>query len=184
MSRKEPRILRWVVFAGIPVVLGGLVLAYFLFFRAASGGAGDAGKTLFIIQRNKNANEVHYDVNVGADGQLGNEPVVAYWIMKAERGQREDLTFLEAKKAYGVEVKGSGDGREIKLAAWEDRKVHLKKAGDRWRALTKIDGKDAYLTRLFIQSEEGGVTPNVLWIDVFGEAVDGGKEVKEHVVKK
>lgn len=176
----KSRVVRWLVFAGVPLVLAGIALAFFL-HRSAPG---DTGPTLFIIQRNLNANEVHYDVQAGADGALAKDPVVAYWIMKAEGGRREDLTFLERKLAYGVEASGSGDERELKLAAWEDRKIHLKKAGDRWRALTQIDGKDAYLTRLFIQSEEGGATPKVLFIDVFGEAVDGGKEVKEHVVKK
>lgn len=181
--KRKTRVLRWLLVAGIPVVLGGLALAYFLFFRSAPG---DSGPTLFIIQRNKNANEVHYDVQVGADGELARDPVVAYWIMKAEGGGREDLTYMEKKMAYGFEVSppGSGGDRELKLVAWEDRKVYLTKAGDRWRARTKIDGKDAFLTRLFIQSEEGGATPKVLWIDLFGEAVDGGKEVREHVVRK
>ncbi|MEK7469923.1 MAG: DUF4833 domain-containing protein [Planctomycetota bacterium] len=179
MMRKS-RVVRWLFFAGVPVVLVVLALAIFLHRRAP----GDSGPTLFIIQRNKNANEVHYDVQAGPDGALAREPVVAYWIMKAEGGRREDLTFLERKMAYGFEVSGSGDERELKLVAWEDRPIRLTKAGARWHAVTKIDGKDAYLTRLFIQSEESGATPKVLWVDLFGETVDGGKEVKEHVVRK
>ncbi len=178
--KRKPRILRWLLFAGPPVLLAIVALAFFR-FRSAHA---DPGATLFIIQRNLNSNEVHYDVQVGADGKLAREPVVAYWIMKAEGGRREDLTFLEGKLAYGFEVSDSGDEREMKLVAWEDRPIRLKKSGGRWRAVTTIDGKDAYLTRLFIQSEEGGATPTVLWVDLFGEAVDGGKAVKEHVVRK
>ena len=159
-----------------------MALAFFLL----RSSPGNSGPTLFIIQRNKNANEVHYDAQVGPDGALAADPVVAYWIMKAEDGRREDLTFLEGKMAYGFEVSKPGPGgeREMTLVAWEDRKIRLTKAGGRWRALTQIDGKDAYLTRLFIQSEEGGVTPKVLFVDLFGEDADGGKAVQEHVVKR
>lgn len=181
MKRKK-HIVRWLLIAGVPLVLAALALAFFLF----RSSPGKSGPTLFIIQRNKNANEVHYEVRVGPDGALAADPVVAYWIMKAEGGRREDLTFPERKWAYGFEVSPPGPGgeREMTLVAWEDRKIRLTKAGDRWRALTKIDGKDAYLTRLFIQSEEGGATPKVLFVDVFGEAVDGGKAVQEHVIRK
>jgi len=180
--KRKTRIVRRLLLVAVPLVLAGLALAFFLHRRAP----GDSGPTLFIIQRNKNANEVHYDVQVGPDGALAEDPVVAYWLMKAEGGRREDLTFPERKWAYGFEVlpPGPGGEREMKLVAWEDRPIRLTQANGRWRAVTKIDGKDAYLTRLFIQSEEGGVTPKVLFVDVFGEAVDGGKEVKEHVVKK
>ncbi|MBI2923094.1 MAG: DUF4833 domain-containing protein [Planctomycetes bacterium] len=180
--KRKTRLVRRLLVAAVPLVLAVLALAYLL-LRSAPG---DSGPTLFIIQRNKNANEVHYDVRVGPDGALAGDPVVAYWIMKTEGGRREELTFPERKWAYGFEVlpPGPGGEREMKLVAWEDRTIRLTKTGGRWRALTKIDGKDAYLTRLFIQSEEGGATPKVLWVDLFGEAVDGGKEVKEHVVKK
>lgn len=176
------RKLRWILFASAIVALVGAGVAVFLHHRAQ----GDPGQSLFIIQRNTNANEVHYDVQTGSNGALAKDPVVAYWIMKAEGGRREDLTFMERKIAYGFEVSkpdGAGDV-EVTLVAWEDRPIKLKKVGDKWRGLTKIDGKDAYLTKLFIQSKAGGVTPTVEYVDLFGEAVSGGKEVKEHVVKK
>jgi hypothetical protein len=97
------------------------------------------------------------------------------------------LGFFERKMAYGFEVlepdpKGE---REMKLVAWEDRTIRLVKAeSGRWRAVTKIDGKDAYLTRLFIQTDEGGITPTVIHVDLFGEEVDGGDAVEERVVKE
>lgn len=186
MSRKKrkPSVVRWLLLIVVPLVLAGLAGAFLL---RRSAVPVDTGPTLFIIQRSKNANEVHYDVQVGPDGALAKDPVIAYWIMKAEDGRREDLTFLERKKAYGFEVMepDAGGEREMKLVAWEDRTIRLMKdRRGRWRALTRIDGTDAYLERLFIQSEEGGVTPKVVFIDLFGEAVDGGREVREHVVQK
>ncbi|MBK8207605.1 MAG: DUF4833 domain-containing protein [Planctomycetes bacterium] len=182
--KRKTRILRWALFAGIPVVVAGLVLAFFF----VGSEPEDSGPTLFIIQRSKNANEVHYEVQVGADGTLADEPVVAYWVLKAEGGGREDLGYFERKMAYGFEVlspDGNGD-REMKLVAWEDRTIRLTKPkdSDKWRAVTKIDGEEAYLTRLYIETDESGLAPSVLYIDLFGETVDGGDPVKEHVVKE
>lgn len=180
MKRGKPRLVLLLAVAAL-LLLGGAVLAYVLSRPAPTA---EAGPTLFVIQRSLNANEVHYDVKTGADGALAEEPVVAYWVMKAEDGHREDLTFLERKMAYGFEVSGSGSERDVTLVAWDLRKIRLTRVGERWRGRTSIDGQDAYLTRLFIQSEDGGVKPKVLFVDVFGEAVDGGKAVQEHMVQK
>ncbi|OGR46823.1 MAG: hypothetical protein A2X34_05410 [Elusimicrobia bacterium GWC2_51_8] len=59
-----------------------------------------------MIERNKNANVVHYDANLTADGKLNpREPVVAYWVMLAGDGSRKKLNWLEKKKAYGIKIK-------------------------------------------------------------------------------
>src|ERR1039457_4263601 len=48
---------------------------------------------LFIIERNKNANVVHYDAQLTADGKLDpKRPVIAYWVMLAQGGRRQNLT--------------------------------------------------------------------------------------------
>jgi hypothetical protein len=45
--------------------------------------------TLFVIERSTNANVVHYDANIAADGQLDpRQPISAYWVMAAEDGHR------------------------------------------------------------------------------------------------
>jgi hypothetical protein len=186
MTKRKTHIVLWLLFAGVPLVVAGVIVAFFL-LRSGSGPK-DTGPNLFIMQRSTNTNEVHYDVKVGADGALAEEPVVAYWVMKAEGGGREELTFFEEEMAYGFEVlepDGNGD-RELKLVAFDKRTIRLTKAkdGGQWRALTQIDGEDAYMTRLFIEVDDSGITPTVLSIDVFGETVDGGDPVEEHMVNE
>src|SRR3972149_1101371 len=81
---------------------------------------------LFIIQRSKNANVVHYDAQLTADGKLDpKEPVIAYWVMLAKDGRREELNWIEKKKAYGFDIKPdpSGNGYRMTVGACPKRGV-------------------------------------------------------------
>jgi hypothetical protein len=140
--------------------------------------------TLFQIERSKNTNEIHYAAQVGKDGTLdAKEPVAAFWVMKAEDGRREGLTFMERKMAYGVDVAARGAEWDVKLAAAPDRSIKLMNVGGRWRAQTLISGKSAYLKKIFITTKEGGVMPTVVSIDLYGEDAASGKAIQEHVNK-
>ena len=182
-SKLKNPIIRWALLAGVPLVLVAAGVSVGLLFLLPSEKE-DAGPTLFVIQRSKNANEVHYDVQVNSNGELDDEPVKAYWVLKAEDGGREDLSYFEEEMAYGFEVSDpdSNGDREMKLVAWEDRTITLTRTEEgNWRAVTTIDGEEAYLERLYIETDEGGVTPTVLYVDLFGKTVDGGDDVKERV---
>jgi hypothetical protein len=140
--------------------------------------------SLFQIERSKNANEIHYAAQVAKDGALNTkEPVAAFWVMKAEDGRREGLTFMERKMAYGVDVTARGAEWDLKLAAAPDRAIKLINVGGRWRAQTMVSGKSAYLQRIFITTKEGGVMPTVVSIDLYGEDATSGKVIQEHVNK-
>ena len=70
---------------------------------------------LFIIERSKNANVVHYDARLTADGKLDpKDPVIAYWVLSAEDGRREELSWIEKKKAYGFDIKPAPSVKIIK----------------------------------------------------------------------
>src|SRR5579864_7633395 len=70
------------------------VLAFFAFgvLNVTALRAQDMTVPLFVIAKNTNANAVHYDAELTKDGKLDpNQPVVAYWIMAAENGHRQEL---------------------------------------------------------------------------------------------
>jgi hypothetical protein len=163
----------------------GLVLAAssVALFTAYSA-LGQTAHKLFFIQRSKNANEVHYDARVMGDGNLdAKKPVEGYWLNKAEDGSRSDITLLQ-RIAYGYDCDPNGDGTwKMKLKALPERPLTLLKVSDRWRAQTTIGGKQAYMNRIYVKTDESGVMPKVLYIDVFGEEVGSGAAVQEHIVK-
>src|ERR1039457_5763512 len=60
---------------------------------------------LFIIERNKNANVVHYDAQLTTDGKLDPKgPVIAYWVLLAKGGRRQNLNWIEKKTAYRINI--------------------------------------------------------------------------------
>src|SRR5512143_1385587 len=83
---------------------------------AAPTAAHKKTQSLFIIERSKNANVVHYDARLTADGKLDpEEPVVAYYIMLAEDGRRKELNWIEKKMAYGFDIKPDPSVRGYKM---------------------------------------------------------------------
>ncbi|MEO6575272.1 MAG: DUF4833 domain-containing protein, partial [Polyangiaceae bacterium] len=111
-----------------------------------------------------------------------NEPVVAYWVMGAEKGQREALSWAE-NKAFGFNVKPieATKGFELALKAYKGRTIGLYQTAGKWRAVMFIDNKSAFLTKMFVQLKSGGLFPSVEYIDVFGEDVTNGAPLRERV---
>src|ERR1700733_11852537 len=71
-------------------------------------------RELFTLARSKNANVVKYAVRPARGGGFDlAAPVEAYWIMLAEDGRREELTWTERQLAYGFSVSNLSQGSFI-----------------------------------------------------------------------
>lgn len=147
----------------------------------------DEGHTerLFHIERSKNANIVCYDARLTSDDELDTDrPVEVYWILKAEDGRRGELNWIQKRKAYGFEVEPatSGDGYEMIIVPMPDRKITVKKVDGEVRAETRINGKDAVLEKVYIESTTGWTGPKVHYVRLFGKGVVEGQELVEKIV--
>jgi hypothetical protein len=142
---------------------------------------------LFIIERSKNANVVHYDARLDAGGKLyPKEPVIAYWIMLAEDGRREDLNWIEKNKAYGFDIKPDAAGNSycLTVVSAPDRPITVKKAGEAIRAELVIDGRPAVLEKMYINSTDGLTGPKVNYIELHGKDIKTGEKRLEKIVPK
>jgi Domain of unknown function (DUF4833) len=139
---------------------------------------------LFFILRSKNANEVHYDARVAADGTLDrDDPVDVYWLQKAEDGSRRAVTAIQ-KIAYGWSIDANGNGTyTMRLKAFPEQPLTLIRVKGRWRAQVAVAGKQAYMSRLYVATDESGVLPKVLYIEIFGQEVSSGAAIQERIVK-
>ena len=140
---------------------------------------------LFVIERSKNANVVHYDAHLTADGELDpTGPVTAYWILLAEDGRRKELDWLQSQQAYGftVEPAPSGDGYTMTVVAVPERKITVKKAGDAVHAELVIDGQPAVIEKIYIEATAGLLGPKVHYVELSGKDLETGEERVEKIV--
>jgi len=142
---------------------------------------------LFIIERSKNANVVHYDARLTADGKLDpKDPVIAYWVLSAEDGRREELSWIEKKKAYGFDIKPdpSVKGYKMTLVADPQRPITVKKVGDAVRAVGVIDGRPAVLEKMYIKAADGLTGPKVEYLELYGKDLQTGGKRYQKIVPK
>lgn len=164
-------------------------LWWFAILVLLAGPAAAQIKTspLFIIERSKNANVVHYEARLTADGKLDpKEPVIAYWVMLAKDGHREKLTWMEKKKAYGFAIKAdpSVNGYKMSLVAAPGWQITVKKEKDIVRAEAVINGRPAVLEKMYINASDGLTGPKVHYIEVYGKDLQTGEERREKMVPK
>ncbi len=154
--------------------------------KSASGKNKKHTQKLFIIERSKNANIVRYDAQITSDGTLNAEkPVIAYWILKADEGQRAELSTLQRKFAYGFSTRPaeSGDGFVMKMVPLPERDIRIRKVDTTVRAELKIDEKRAILTKVYVDSDSTWTGPEVNYVKLFGKATKGGEKLTEKIVR-
>jgi hypothetical protein len=142
---------------------------------------------LFIIERNKNANVVHYDAQLTADGKLNPKgPVIAYWVMLAKDGRRQNLNWIEKKTAYGINIKPdpSVNGYQMTIVAATQRSITVKQVGSAVRAEIVIDGRPAILEKMYINATEKLTGPTVHYLELYGKDVQTGEKRFEKVMRK
>jgi hypothetical protein len=146
--------------------------------------AADEPARLFCIGRNKNANVVCYDARLQKGRKLyRSHPIDAYWIMRAEDGRREELSWLERKYAYGFTILGdaSDSGFRFRLDALPDRTIDVRHADRTFRAETMVARRRSRLVSVFVQTKEGGVMPKVRYVDLRGIDLETGRQQVERV---
>jgi hypothetical protein len=140
---------------------------------------------LFTLARSKNANVVKYAVRIDPDGRLNAaSPVEAYWLMLAENGRREELTWTERKLAYGFSIsEQTSQGLLLRLAACSARELRVRSAAGVFHAELSIAGQRAFLQRIFVRTEEGLLLPSVRYVELSGLTL-GARRVSERIVPR
>ena len=148
-------------------------------YPAISGRVG----RLFYLQRNPNTNTVVYELNTDKAGQLdADNPVHAYWIRYADKGQKEELNYIQRKFAYGLVTKQLGNGKyDVRFVSYKKFPLNLMKAEDgKYHIFATISQKQIILSRIFIKIEGGSFwLPNVMYVELSGTDPATGKEVLE-----
>jgi len=146
----------------------------------------DRSVPLFTIEKSSNANRVQYEARVKADGHIDpRQPVVAYWIMAAENGRRQELNILERAKAYGFTLHPDGpDSYKLWVVSHPEKEIHVYRdasiSGSPVRAEAVIGGRVSLVEKIYITMHR----TFMLSIPEFGEMFGFDKETGEKRYEK
>ena len=142
----------------------------------------DRSVPLFTIEKSSNANRVQYEARLTQDGHIDpHQPVVAYWIMAAENGRRQELNILERAKAYGFTLRQDGlDSYRLRVVSHREKEIHVFRDGRTVRAEAVIGGRVARVEKIFIQMHKS----LILSFPDFGEMYGFDRETGEKRYEK
>jgi hypothetical protein len=157
-----------------------VALAFVSLAALAAPAAAGTPESAFHIDRNKNRNQVHYGVHVDASCKPeGADPVYNYWLRREDAPvDTKPLSYFQ-QAAYGFQKQNiEKDGRiEVRLRALPDRQLVIRVTPVDGKCKTEtfleIDGKTAFLEKVFVFADEGLVLPTVRYIELFGRSNDG-----------
>jgi hypothetical protein len=141
---------------------------------------------LFLIERSTNANVIHYDAKLDKQSRLDSrEPVIAYWIMAATDGSRQQLSGLERTTAYGFSIRYDSPSDSYIMALVSDRKreIHVYLKDGIAHAETKIGGCRASLQRIFVTTRKSALINQPLFAELRGVDLVTGEPCYEKVAR-
>jgi hypothetical protein len=126
---------------------------------------------LFFLQRSQNTNTVIYELNLKNGVMDTVEPVHIFWISYAEHGQREELTEIQRKRAYGLATKRiTKDHYELQFLANKKYTIDLMKGPDnKFHIYQMINQKQVILSKIYLQLHGGTLlSPNIEYVVLTG----------------
>jgi hypothetical protein len=152
---------------------------------AALASGEDRSVPLFTIEKSSNTNRVQYDARLTPDGHLDpRQPVVAYWIMAAENGRRQELNLLERAKAYGFTLRQDGlDSYRLWVVSHPNKEIHVFLDGATVRAEAVIGGRVALVEKIFIQMRKSFLLSFPEFGEMFGLDKETGEKRYEKVLR-
>jgi phosphatidylglycerophosphate synthase len=143
-------------------------------------------KQLFYLQRTPNSNTIVCELNLKEDGSLNTDnPVHVFWIRYAEKGQRQELNFIQRTFAYGIKSKALDGGKyELHFVCYKKYKMYLTKSAvdNKYHAYGYISKKMAIINRMYIKVNGGSFwSPNVEYVQLDGVDPATGAPLMERI---
>lgn len=142
---------------------------------------------LFYIQRDPNINTAIYTVNYQENGKINkNNPVKAYWIRYAEKGEKKDFNYIQRKFAYGIESKVlDNEEFELQFVSYKKLPLTLRKtdSDQKYHVFLNVNRKKIQVEKIFVRIQGGSFwLPNVKYAEVTGIDASSNKAVTERLL--
>lgn len=133
---------------------------------------------LFVINRSRDADEIHYAVNLDKSGNIDQQnPIRVYWVKHSEGGKQAPLTWIQKRYGYGVGIsKTEADEISFYLISKTDQLFNVRKDNaDRYGAFTTLNNMTIRADSLYIQFDGGSfLQPSIAAIHIFGQDIESG----------
>jgi hypothetical protein len=137
---------------------------------------------LFYLQRTPNTNTIICELNYKDNVLVADDPIHVYWIRFEDKGQKEELNFIQKKFAYGIKANlVAKDKYEINFVSYKKFPMILMRGpNNKFNVYGTINQKQAILNRIFVKINGGSFwSPNVEYVEIKGIDPASGKEVVE-----
>lgn len=139
---------------------------------------------LFYLQRTSNKNTIVYELNMKGGVLDAENPIHVFWIRYEEQGQRQELSYIQKRFAYGVRTKKIKDGYyRLSLNAYDSFQMDLiKNTNGVYQVHAQANGKNILLQRIFIKILGGTMlSPDIEYFELKGLNLAGGELVAERM---
>lgn len=147
--------------------------------------------SLFYIQRSKNTNAIIYEINRGVDGNPDPlNPIKIYWIRYASDSAKEDLSYIQSKYAYGLNVRpynGQKNAYVLQFVSYDKKTLYLLPTSTpkKFAVFTNINGKLSELKKVFIKLNGGTFWfPTIEYVEMLGKDPSSQTTVAERFLPK
>ncbi|WP_409416676.1 DUF4833 domain-containing protein [Flavobacterium sp. PS2] len=142
---------------------------------------------LFYIQRDPNVNTAIYTINYDENGKINkSNPIKAYWIRYAEKGEKKDFNYMQRKYAYGIESKTvNNEEFELQFVSYKKLPLTLKKidSDQKYHVFVNVNQKRIQVEKIFVRIEGGSFwLPNVKYAEVTGIETSSNKIITERML--
>ncbi|AWK05824.1 DUF4833 domain-containing protein [Flavobacterium crocinum] len=142
---------------------------------------------LFYIQRDPNINTAIYAVNYQENGKINqSNPIKAYWIRYAEKGEKKEFNYMQRKFAYGIESKTlNNEEFELLFVSYKKLPLILKKldSDQKYHVFANVNQKKIQVEKIFVRIEGGSFwLPNVKYAEVTGIDTASNKTITERML--
>jgi hypothetical protein len=147
---------------------------------------GTISYSLFKIERSKDANQIFYEVNVDANGNLDtSDPFHIYWVKHTQGGKMRPLTWVQKKFAYGLRF-DNVSRQEVRFHfvsyVNKDFHVHQDKSGN-YSVFTISLNRMVIVKRIFIQIDGGSFwIPEISKVELHSEDPESGEMIVEIII--
>ncbi|MCA1758586.1 MAG: DUF4833 domain-containing protein [Bacteroidales bacterium] len=159
----------------------------------ATGSENHKGNLLFKIERNRDADEIYYELNPDETGRPDKkEPVKIYWVKHTQNGKTEPLTWIQNKYSYGIktiepEDAGLSETQKEKVCfrfvSFGDCFFSLKPTSEGiYKAIAHHKNREIEVSGIFVQIEGDRFRmPSVPFVQLHGIDLATGQPVTETI---